>query len=173
MNSEHQAEDSFEEISKSQRKRDADAIREFAARLVRLSPQKLEQLPLPDRLRQAIAECPPASTRGAHKRHIQYISKIIRKDDNLHTLEQLADDPPGLNNPHLAFCEQLISSFTEHADTLRQQYPAVSLQQARQLARAAGDIPAEDDQTPENLKIAKKKAAKAKKSLLKLLTAAE
>lgn len=164
--------DAEEEISKSQRKRDADAIRAFAARLIHTPAHKLKQLPISDQLRQAIADCPPPSTRGAHKRHIQYISKLIRKADGLQELEQLLDVPRAATNPHAVFCNQLIEAFTANADMLRQKYPGVSLQQARQLAKTAKNLPPDNSEESEKAKQARNKSAKARKSLLKLLTEA-
>jgi ribosome-associated protein len=157
------------QISKSQRKRDADRIREFAASLVGQSPQKLKRLPISDHVRQAIAACPPASTRGAYKRHIQYIGKLLRKEGDVELLQQMLEEPPAATNPHQQFCDQLIASFTTHADTLRLQYPSVSLQQARQLAKTARTA-AGDDEDEQAKKIAGQKAGKARRALLKLLS---
>ena len=159
-----------EEISKSQRKRDADAIRDFAARLVTESPQKLKRLPLSDQLREAIAACPPQSTRGAYKRHVQYLGKLIRKTGDFEQLLAQLDEPPGSKaNPHLTLCDQLIESFTDHADRLRSEYPQISLQQARQLANTAAKFKQLDDADEEKSKANRKKADRARQSLLKLL----
>ncbi len=174
MNTEANEPDSEIEISKSQRKRDADDIRDFAARLVQEKPQKLNKLPLSAEIRDAIANCPAQSTRGAYKRHIQYIGKLIRKTDDFEALKTLLDAPPvAKSNPHEALCNQLIESFSDHADTLRELYPAVSLQQARQLARAAQPISyAVENDPSEQEKSAAKKISKAKKSLQRLLSEA-
>jgi ribosome-associated protein len=171
-NEEYDPEDLEPEISKSQRKRDADEIRDFAARLVQEKKQTLNRLPLSDEIRDAIAKCPAQSTRGAYKRHIQYISKLIRKTGDFETLTDLLDNPQVPDaNPHEKMCLQLIDSFTSHADALREAYPAVSLQQARQLARAAQPVPRNPDEAPDEAqKAAEKKAAKAKSALLKLLS---
>lgn len=159
-------------ISKSQRKRDADDIRDFAASLVLEKKQNLNKLPLTDEIRDAIAKCPAQSTRGAYKRHIQYISKLIRKTDDYETLKTLLDDPVVPKaSPHENMCSKLIESFTEHADTLRETYPSVSLQQARQLARSAQPVTyAIENEPTDKEKSAGKKAAKARKSLMKLLS---
>ena len=171
-NDENDPQDLEPEISKSQRKRDADEIREFAVRLLQEKKQTLNRLPLTDEIRDAIANCPAQSTRGAYKRHIQYISKLIRKTGDFETLTSLIDHPqaPGVS-PHEKMCLQLIDSFTSHADTLREAYPGVSLQQARQLARAAQPVPQQSPEAPDEAqKAAEQKAAKAKSSLLRLLS---
>lgn len=166
--------ESENEISKSQRKRDADDIRDFVARLVLEKKQKLNKLPLSAEIRDAIANCPAQSTRGAYKRHIQYISKLIRKTGEFETLKTLLDSPPTAKiNPHETLCNQLIESFSDHADTLREQYPTISMQQARQLARAAQPITyAIENEPTDQERIAAKKITKARKSLLRLLSEA-
>ncbi len=171
MNPEQIDEDAGEEISKSQRKREADAIRDFAARLVNEPPQRLKRLPLSEPLREAIANCPAPSTRGAYKRHIQYIGKMIRKAGDFDELQSLLEQPPARVNPHMDLCNRLIQSFTDHADALRQDYPQISLQQARQLAKAAAEHNDEDaEEDPSVRKARNKKAEKARQALLKLLS---
>lgn len=163
--------DEFEEISKSQRKRDAEDIRQFAAQLVAASPQKIKKLSLPAPILEAIAACPPPQTRGAHKRHIQYIGKLIRNTGEFDQLKKQLNEPSatatGAENPHETICARLIESFTDHADTLLANYPDINLQQARQFARAAGKVDTTDSEDAK--RTALKKAAKARQSLLRLL----
>ena len=174
MNTDANEPESELEISKSKRKRNAVDIRDFVARLVQEKKKTLDKLPLSTEIRDAIANCPAQSTRGAYKRHIQYISKLIRKTDEYETLKAQLDSPlPARANPHEALCNQLIESFSDHADTLREQYPTVSMQQARQLARAARPITyAIENEPTDQEKTAAKKIAKAKKSLQRLLSEA-
>ena len=136
--------------------------------------QKLSKLPLSAEIRDAIASCPAQSTRGAYKRHIQYISKLIRKTDDYENLKSLLDSPAAARvNPHQTLCDQLIDSFSDHADKLREQYPTVSMQQARQLARAAQPITyAIENEPTDQEKAAAKKITKARKSLQRLLSEA-
>ena len=50
-----------DEVSKSQRKRDADAVRELGEQLAALSPSELNTVPLADDVLSAIQELQPVS----------------------------------------------------------------------------------------------------------------
>ncbi|MDH3948291.1 MAG: DUF615 domain-containing protein, partial [Gammaproteobacteria bacterium] len=66
-------------ISKTQRKRDAHALQELGESLVKLNKSALEQIPLPADLHAAIAEAQRLHQRGALKRQLQYIGKLMRQ----------------------------------------------------------------------------------------------
>jgi ribosome-associated protein len=67
--------------SKSARKRAAHAAQKLGEQLVRMREQELAQLPLPDELRDAIAEARRLTHRGALSRQRQYIGKLMRDID--------------------------------------------------------------------------------------------
>jgi ribosome-associated protein len=71
----------FEGPSKSQRKRDADALQDLGVALLDLPPAELEALPLPEKLRDAIELLRRITSRGAQLRQRQYIGKLMRKVD--------------------------------------------------------------------------------------------
>ncbi|HOB60856.1 MAG TPA: ribosome biogenesis factor YjgA [Candidatus Competibacteraceae bacterium] len=77
--------DSFEELegpSKSQRKRDATALQDLGAQLVKLTSAQLNRIPLPDDLLAAVRAAQAMPQRGAHKRQLQYIGKLMRQIDD-------------------------------------------------------------------------------------------
>jgi len=77
--------DSFEELegpSKSQRKRDATALQDLGAQLVKLTSAQLNRIPLPDDLLAAVRAAQATPQRGAHKRQLQYIGKLMRQIDD-------------------------------------------------------------------------------------------
>ncbi len=163
------------EPSKSQRKRESDEIREFARQLTCLPPRKLKKLPLPVEIEDAIKKCPPVSTRGAHKRHLQYISKLLRKSGVASDLMEILANPQGSGpkpaSAHETMREKLLTALPDYVDELRQNYPSADLQQVRQLVRQANArIEITADEEP-NLKTitTNKKATKAKSGLLVLL----
>jgi len=127
------------EISKSQRKRDAYRLLDLATELVDMPAKKLEALSLPETVLDAVAKCPPASTRGARKRQLQFIGKLLRKLDDADTLldrlQQTTAAPGQRKSKHLDVRNQLIHSLPETMDLLRQRYPDINLQQVRQLVR--------------------------------------
>ena len=67
--------------SKSARKRAAHAAQKLGEQLVRMRAQDLARLPLPDDLRDAIAEAQRLTSRGALSRQHQYIGKLMRDID--------------------------------------------------------------------------------------------
>ena len=75
--------DPFDEtpVSKSQRKREAHALQALGESLVKLNKSALSQIPLSDDLRNAIEEAQHLSQRGALKRQLQYIGKLMRQSD--------------------------------------------------------------------------------------------
>lgn len=79
------------DLSKSQKKRDADALKKIGVELVALSETQLAQLPLPEPLLQAILEAKRLSSHGAKKRQMQLIGKWMRLADHPSILAAYAD----------------------------------------------------------------------------------
>ncbi|MFK7892765.1 MAG: ribosome biogenesis factor YjgA, partial [Granulosicoccus sp.] len=77
--------DSLEEadaqVSKSQRKRDADAIRALGLRLSQLAPSELATVPLPDEILEAINTLSALKANGARKRQLGFLAKKLRQSD--------------------------------------------------------------------------------------------
>ncbi len=74
----------FEEpelVSKSQRRRDALEIKSLALELINLGQSKLGQVPLDEMVRSAIMEARKMNSNGARKRQLQYVAKLLRRDD--------------------------------------------------------------------------------------------
>ncbi|GAB4359725.1 MAG: ribosome biogenesis factor YjgA [Gammaproteobacteria bacterium] len=78
MNTTH---DTEEIKSKSQRKREMHALQALGEALVKLSQAELERIPLPADLREAVIEAQRIRQRGAHKRQLQYIGRLMRDVD--------------------------------------------------------------------------------------------
>ena len=70
-----------EEVSKSQRKREALEFRAIANRLIDLPPAKLAQVPLDDQLRTEIDRARNIRSHVARKRQMQYVAKLLRRGD--------------------------------------------------------------------------------------------
>ena len=68
--------------SKSQKKREADALQKVGVHLVALSLEKLDTLPLTDNLRQAILDAKLLKSHGAVRRQAQLIGKLMRSADS-------------------------------------------------------------------------------------------
>ena len=67
--------------SRSQIKREIHQLQELGELLTQLPAAKLDSLNLPDELRNAIADYQRFTSRGAMKRQLQYIGKVMRSVD--------------------------------------------------------------------------------------------
>lgn len=70
-----------EEKSKSQKKRDADALQKLGVTLIEWNEENLNKLGLPDSLRQAITSAKSLKSHGAIRRQAQLIGKLMRQSD--------------------------------------------------------------------------------------------
>ena len=68
-------------ISKSQRKRDAEAAQQLGKDLLTLAPDALQSIELPENLVKALDEARRIRKHGALKRQLQYIGKLMRHID--------------------------------------------------------------------------------------------
>lgn len=81
-------EDDF--ISKTQRKRQSTDLQVLGAALVKLSPEQLARLDLPESLRDAVLDCKRFNKHEAIRRQMQYIGRIMRDLDAAPIAEALA-----------------------------------------------------------------------------------
>ena len=81
-------EDDF--ISKSQRKREMTALQELGEALVKLSPDQLARVDMPENLRDAVMECRRFTKHEARRRQMQYIGRIMRDLDAAPSAQQVA-----------------------------------------------------------------------------------
>jgi ribosome-associated protein len=65
--------------SKSQLKRDMTALQDLGEVLADLSKQQLDQLELPEILRDALEDLPKITAHEGRRRHMQYIGKLMRQ----------------------------------------------------------------------------------------------
>ncbi|MBK8508845.1 MAG: DUF615 domain-containing protein [Candidatus Competibacteraceae bacterium] len=71
--------------SKSQRKREATALQDLGECLVKLTPAQLKRVPLPDDVLNAVNAARAIPQRGARKRQLQFIGKLMRRLDEAET----------------------------------------------------------------------------------------
>lgn len=129
-------------VSKSQRKRDMNALQDLGKQLAEFTPARLSKVPMSDNLRDALTEMHRLTANGARARQLQYIGKLMRSEDaaairagletltgqsraetaRMHRLEKLRD--------RLMEDE---TALTELGDL----YPAADLHRLRQLRRNA------------------------------------
>lgn len=128
--------------SKTKRKQAMRALQDMGAELVKLPQAKLEKLPLPDELRQAVEDCRRFTKHEAIRRQMQYIGRLMRGIDPEPIARQLSawkgdsDEEKALLHRIERWRDRLIEHDDALTDFLRN-YPYADATQFRQLIRNA------------------------------------
>jgi len=67
----------YEKPSKSEIKRRLEALHHLAEEMSQMTPDKWKQMPIPERLLDALLETPKVRTHGGIRRHVAYLGKIM------------------------------------------------------------------------------------------------
>lgn len=128
--------------SKSALKRESHSLQKMGETLAELPPSVLKNLPLPERLREAIEHLQSITARGAARRQRQYLGKVMRNVDPgpiqaaLDALEQKAQRER--NQFHAV--ERWRDRFLDEGETVAtefiERYPDTDRQRLRSLARS-------------------------------------
>ncbi|HKK05905.1 MAG TPA: ribosome biogenesis factor YjgA [Gammaproteobacteria bacterium] len=139
----HHDPDHDEAKSKSQRKREADALQELGEALLRFTPAELERVDLPAALLDALLAAQRIHQRSAHKRQLQYIGKLMRSIDPepvRHALDRLTEhDRQSTAELHRIerWRERLLEEGDAALGELVDAHPDADRQHLRQLVRSA------------------------------------
>ncbi|KTD36496.1 alpha helix protein [Legionella nautarum] len=129
--------------SKSQKKRDAEALKKIGVELIALSETKLDTLPLSPPLRQAIIDAKSIKSHGATRRQAQLIGKLMRSADTEAILQAydalLAEDSAKTVVFHELeqWREKLIQGGKDALTEFIAEYQPEEVQQLRQLVKKA------------------------------------
>ncbi len=79
-----------EKPSKSEIKRCLEARQYLAEEISKMTPDKWKQMPLPERLLDALKETPQVRSHGGIRRHIQFLGKIMGalSEEEVHEIKQ-------------------------------------------------------------------------------------
>ncbi|WP_106478414.1 ribosome biogenesis factor YjgA [Phytohalomonas tamaricis] len=129
--------------SKSQLKREMHALQALGEKIIELSPSQRARLPLSDDMLAAVDETSRIHSHEARRRHMQYVGKVMRKEDLeaiKATFEEFEQEK--LNRDlHFHRLEQWRDRLVAEGDSavaeLLEQYPDVDRQTLRQLIRNA------------------------------------
>lgn len=140
-----------EEKSKSQVKREMQAYQELGRRLVELKPAQLEKLPLTDKLRAALEEAHRHTARGALKRHLSFVGKLMREQPDLEAIQAYVERLDSSSQAHAQYFHQLerwrdrlLTGSAEEQEAFIAAYPDADRQTIRQLVRQAQKEAAEN-----------------------------
>lgn len=129
--------------SRSQIKREMEALQELGKRITELRPDQQEQIPMDEALASAVAEMRRISAHGARKRQLQFIGRLMRHADADAIQEALDrfDSASAAHNQHFHALEQwrerLICGGNEALQAYIEAHPQVDVQHLRQLVRNA------------------------------------
>lgn len=132
-----------DEKSKSQSKREMTALQELGEVLVNLSAHELERIALPEKLQDAVMAARSITQRGARKRQLQYVGRIMRDVDAAPIREQLAElqSRSRQSAARLHHLERLRDRLLELGDAalpeVLETFPGADRTHVRQLVREA------------------------------------
>ncbi len=134
---------SLEELpSKTQRKQEMHALQDLGSALTELSPERIRSLHLPETLERALLEAKILKARGAIRRQLQYIGKLMRDVDPT-PIQAYLDSLAGVSRVavaahHLAerWRDRMLEDLAA-VDEFSASYRQADRQQLRQLALAA------------------------------------
>lgn len=130
-------------ISKSQLKRDAQAMKALASELLELSAAQLNKVPLDTDVLAAIQQARKMNSHGARRRQLQYLAKLIRRADASPIIDAVAafqSEARGLTaRQHRSetWREYLLARGDTALGELLQSRPGIDAQALRQLIRNA------------------------------------
>ena len=126
--------------SKSQVKRDMLALLELGKELVELSPERLKQLPLSERLYEAIRLAQRTTSREGRRRQVHFVGKLMRDALADQIRAQLETWKHGSREQtkamhHLEAVRDRLLKDDAALTTLLQKYPQADIQHLRTLIR--------------------------------------
>lgn len=128
--------------SKSQLKREMDALQALGARLIELGKERLAKIDMPDELREAVRDAQRFTKHEARRRQLQYIGRLMRNTDPA-PIQAAIDELDGISaaaNARMHALERLRERFLEDEGVLNEiarRVPTADFQHLRQLRRNA------------------------------------
>jgi ribosome-associated protein len=136
--------DDDEFISKTRLKKRMAELQDVGAELVKLSPEQLARIEMPESLRDAVIDCQSITKHEARRRQMQYIGRIMRDLDAAPIVAQLE----GMHAPskkqtalfHVAekWRDELLSQ-PDAAARFAREFPSADAHRLRVLVSAAGE----------------------------------
>lgn len=129
-------------VSKSEMKREAQRMHDLGRKLAELNPSRWPELPISDTLRQALTENTKLKSHEAKRRHLNYVAKIIWREDieAIHAALDLFDPSSEsygrIQKQQELWRERLVQQ-PQALQEFIELYPEVDRQQLRNLIRNA------------------------------------
>ena len=129
--------------SRTKRKHDDLALQDLGEELVAVGENKLAELDLPERLRDAIMHARSISKFGALRRQMQYIGRLMREEGDAETIRTRLDAWKGISVAETALLHLIerwrvrLLNDEKALEELIAEYPRADIQQLRSLMRNA------------------------------------
>ncbi len=129
--------------SKTQIKKEMNALQALGEELVKLSPSQLATIPLGDRTRKEVQECHRLKSNGAIRRQKQLIGKLMRSEDAeaiqaaLEAFDSSSETHTRLLHLVEGWRDKLVNDAGDALTEFIDAYPATDVQQLRQAIRLA------------------------------------
>ena len=129
--------------SRTKRKHDDLALQDLGEELVAVDKDKLAQLDLPERLRDAVMHARSISKFGALRRQMQYIGRLMREEGDAETIRTRLDGWKGISVDETARLHLIerwrvrLLNDEKALEELIAEYPRADIQQLRTLMRNA------------------------------------
>ena len=133
----------MEYISKTQKKREAEAMQDLGEKLVKLSFDQINDIDMPEDLLKAVKEAKSIKSHIARRRQMQFIGTVMRKIDSEPIQEAIDGIEQGNYKKAQEFKEieklrdELMAGSKELMDEILIKYPSADRQQLSQLVRNA------------------------------------
>nr|NJM01902.1 DUF615 domain-containing protein [Desulfobacula sp.] len=131
----------IEEKSKTQVKKEAEALQDLGMELLKLPVRRLEGMALPDDLRKALIDARSITSKIAGKRQRQFIGALMRDVDPEPIRRALLEPDPGLpaesemGKETRMWLDRLLSNDPAGLEAFIRVCPGMELQRLRQLLR--------------------------------------
>lgn len=139
--------------SKSQRKRDMQALKDLAVRLTELSAENIARIE-PQELQEAVIACSKIHKGSARKRQVQYVAKLLSRMD-ISPITTIVDEIDASSTAYVRkfhqleqWRENLIAGDPDAMREICDEFPDVDRQQLRQLVRNATQETEKGEQGP-------------------------
>lgn len=135
-------EEEIEYVSKSEMKREAQRMVDLGKSLTELNPNRWPQLPISDLLRAALEENVRLRSHEAKRRHLNYIGKLIWKEDldairSALNLFDPSSEVYGRNSKQQEMWRERLLNDPNALNEFIELFPQVDRQQLRNLIRSA------------------------------------
>ncbi len=133
----------MEEKSKSERKREVEALQQLAISISKLTEGLLAQIPLPAELKNAILAYKKMTAHGALRRQAQFLGKLMREVDTDPIIEAYKNIQQQHQRENQSFHQieiwrdRLLSEDKTALTDFINQFPDISTQELRQLITKA------------------------------------